>query len=196
MPLHLAHAQAMGERGVDVQRLLRDGHAPRRRQCAERPHVMHPVRQFDEHDADVRRHGDQHLAQALRLAVALGNERLGVAGDGVHAREFGDAVGEFRHVVAELTPQVVEAHVAVLDDVVEQRGGDGGSVQVEVGEVLRNGDGVLDVVLAGVALLPLVRGGGELERPLDHPGAVAGQIATHFFEKAMHACIIRAAFVK
>ena len=190
LPLDLAHAEAVREGGVDVQRLLRDGDAPVRRQRAERLHVVQPVRQFDEHDADVVRHRDEHLAQALRLAVALGDERHGTAGDGVHARELGDAVGQFRHVLAELLAEVVQADVAVFENVVEERRGDGRRVEAEVGQVLGDGDGVLDVVLAGLALLPLVGGGGEIERPFNHLGSIAGQVAAHFVEKVRHTGII------
>ena len=35
-------------------------------------HVMEAVSEFDEDDADVLRHGDEHLAKALGLAAALG----------------------------------------------------------------------------------------------------------------------------
>ena len=66
--LDLAHAEPVGDRGVDVARFLGDPHAPLLGQVAERPHVVDAVGQLDENDANVVDHREEHLAEVLRLA--------------------------------------------------------------------------------------------------------------------------------
>jgi hypothetical protein len=59
----------------------------------ERPHVVEAVRELHEQHADVARHRDQHLAEALRLLVLLAGE--------VDLAELGDPVDEERDLLAE-----------------------------------------------------------------------------------------------
>ena len=59
-----------------------------RAQRGERPHVVKPVGQFDDDDADIVDHREQHLAIALSLPVFRGGE--------VDLAEFGDAVDAVR----------------------------------------------------------------------------------------------------
>ena len=54
---------------------------------------MQPVGQLDQDDADVLDHGEQHLADALGLAVLAVGE--------VDFAQLGDAVDAARHVLAE-----------------------------------------------------------------------------------------------
>src|SRR5438094_704264 len=67
-------------------------------------------------------------------------------------------------LVAELVADVVQVAVGVLDDVVEERGGDRLLVEAQLRGDLGDGPRVRDEVLAGAALLTLVRGGGVAER--------------------------------
>ena len=62
-------AQPVGDRRVDVERLVRDPAPVRGRHRVERAHVVQPVGELDQDDADVLRHREQHLAEALRLRV-------------------------------------------------------------------------------------------------------------------------------
>ena len=57
---------------------------------------------------------------------------------------------------------VGERQLGVFDDVVQQPAGDGHGIELEVGEDLRDLDGVRDVRLAGVAALSAVRRFAEL----------------------------------
>ena len=62
-----AHSEAVRDGRVDFQRLLRDALLAVARQKLQSPHVVQPVRQLDDDDANVVHHGEQHLADALGL---------------------------------------------------------------------------------------------------------------------------------
>ena len=85
---------------------------------------------------------------------------------------------------------VLEGHAAVLDDVMEERGGDRWSVEVQVREIAGGGDGVLDVGFPGPARLPRVGFGGEVERPLDKLRPVRRKVLAHSLQKLLHGAII------
>ena len=59
---NFAHPQAVSDRAVNVQCFLRDLLLTVGRQVLERAHVVQPVGQLDEDDADVVHHGEHHFA--------------------------------------------------------------------------------------------------------------------------------------
>ena len=66
----MPHAQPIGQRGEDLQRLAGNCPAAFWWQGVKRAHVVQPVGQLDDHDPDVLRHREEHLAQAFRLMLA------------------------------------------------------------------------------------------------------------------------------
>ena len=79
LPLHLPDAEPPGERRVDVHRLACDLVLAVRFQVLDRPHVVEPVGDLDDHDAHVLGHRQQHLAHGLGVdrALAAGRGRRG-----------------------------------------------------------------------------------------------------------------------
>ena len=75
LPLDLPDAQAVRQRRVDLHRLLGDAAAVSAGSRPQRAHVVQPVGQLDDHDADVLRHREEHLAQVLRLHLAVHRRR-------------------------------------------------------------------------------------------------------------------------
>ena len=65
------HAQALGDRRIDFQRLARDAATLGRFQGAQRAHVVQAVGELDENDADIIRHRHQHLLEVLRLRLGV-----------------------------------------------------------------------------------------------------------------------------
>ena len=109
---HLAHAQPMGQRRVDVQRLARNRLLPVGLQVLQRAHVVQAVGQLDEHHAHVGHHGQQHLAHVLGLAVfAVGELDL---------VDLGDALDDVGHLVAEIGLDLLAGGRGVLNGVVQQ----------------------------------------------------------------------------
>ena len=166
--LDLLDAEAVGQRGVDVEGLLGDAQLLLGRHGGQGAHVVQAVGQLDHEDPQVVGHGHEHLAHGGRL--------LGLAGLELQALQLGDPVDDGGHLGAELLLQLGERDPGVLDGVVQQGGGDGGVVQAEVGGDLGHGDGVGDVGVARLALLALVGLGRSSVGP-DHevtagPGVV------------------------
>jgi hypothetical protein len=67
--LDLAHPEPVRDGRIDVARLLGNADPPFLRQMMERPHVVEPVREFDQDHPDVVDHGQEHLAEALGLPL-------------------------------------------------------------------------------------------------------------------------------
>ena len=162
LPLDVLDAEAVRERCVDVERLLRDAFLLLLRERRDRAHVVEAVGELDDEDADVLRHRDEHLAHRRGLLCFLRVE--------VDALELRDPVDDARDVGAEVVGEVVERDRGVLDRVVQQRGRDRHVVETEVGEHERDTDGVRDVRVAGAAHLVLVGVARDLVRVLDERG--------------------------
>ena len=80
------HPQAVGDGGVDLQRLARDP-APRLgRHVLQGLHVVQPVGELDEDHPDVLGRGQDHLAEGLGLGL--------VAAHVLVAADLGDAVDQ------------------------------------------------------------------------------------------------------
>src|SRR5215472_6382838 len=88
--LDLAHAETIRNRRVDVAGFLRDAKPPLVRQMVERAHVVHPIGELDEDDADVVHHREQHLAEVLRLPLFGRRKR--------NRADLRDAFDDMRHV--------------------------------------------------------------------------------------------------
>ncbi len=116
LPLELVDAEAVRERRVHLERLLRLLDLLLLPEVLDRPHVVETVRELDEDHADVLGHRDDHLAVVLRLRLLAALE--------ADPRQLGDAFDELRDLGAELAAHLVDVGRGVLDDVVEQRGSD------------------------------------------------------------------------
>jgi hypothetical protein len=153
-PLDLVHAQPVGQRRVDLQRLARLALLLLAWQVADVAHVVEPVGQLDQQHADVAGHGDDHLADGLGLGRLAGLEADPV--------QLGEPVGDLAHLWPELRLDLGHGHRGVLDHVVEQRRDDRGRVQPEVGHDHRHAQRMGDVGQAGLAGLAGVLLAGDL----------------------------------
>jgi len=167
--LHPLDPEPAGDGSVDLSRLPGDALLLLLWHVAQGPHVVEPIRQLDEDDPDVPRHGQDHLAEVLGLSLLPRGEAQGV--------QLGHPLHEEEDVLAKPLPDLIRADVGVLDAVVEQRCTDGRHVQPELRQVPRNTEGVYYVWLTGLALLPLVGCRGKLGGPLDGLNVRIGEIA-------------------
>ncbi len=108
--LHPVNAQAVSERRVDVDRLLGDLELLVRRQVAERAHVVRSVGELHQDDADVARHGEDHLAEVLGLFLLARRE--------VDLADLGHAVDERSDLRPEDLLDLLDARQRVFDGVV------------------------------------------------------------------------------
>ena len=123
---NLAHAEAVRDGCVDVQRFARNLLLPLGRKMLERAHVMQTIGQLDEDDANVVHHGEHHFAQVFGLLLFLGGE--------VDFADFGDALDDVRDLLAEFLANVDDRHRGVFDGVMQQAGGDGDGIHFHFGE--------------------------------------------------------------
>ena len=147
--LHTGHPEAVGERGVQLARLLGDPPPLLRGQRIERAHVVEPVGELDDDDARIARHRHQQLA--IVLGLLLGGRTEG------QRLDLGQAIDEIGDLVPEVLAQAVQRDVGVFDDVVQQRRRDRRGVHLLLGQDGGDRDAMRDVVVAGEALLPMVR---------------------------------------
>ena len=142
----------------------------------ERAHVVEPVGELDQQDADVVRHGEQELAQILGGALILAL-RLDLG-------ELGDAVDEPGDVLAEQLLDLGRGRQRVLDRVVEDGGDDRLVVEMEVGEDAGDLDRMAVIGVARGAGLRAVRlhreDVGAVEQRLVGVGIVAPDLLDQF----------------
>jgi hypothetical protein len=147
--LHLVHADALGQRGVDLQRLAGDALALLDvADVVEGLHVVQAVGQLHQQDPNVLGHGEDELAEVLGV--------LGVVGLQLDARQLGDAVDQPRDLLAEEMLDLLEGCLGILDRIVEQRRDDGGAVQLHLGQDAGDLEGMAEIGVAGGPLLGAV----------------------------------------
>ncbi len=153
--------EPVGQRRVDVERLLGRPALLPLGHHGDGPHVVEPVGQLDDEDPPVVGHGHEHLAHRGGLLGLLGVELQPV--------ELGDPVDDGRRPRGR-TPRStsLEGEPGVLDGVVQQRGGHRPGVEAEVGHDAGHRHRVGDVGLAGLAQLAGVGrlGGGSPARTI------------------------------
>ena len=155
-------------------------------QVLERAHVVQAVGQLDEDHAHVADHGQQHLADVFGLAVfAVGELDL---------VDLGDALDDVRHLVAKAGLDLLAGGWGVFDGIVQQAGGDGGGVQLHLGENFGDFKRVDDVGLAGGARLALVVLDAKLpclaNKSNVFSGSVALDVAKELIESAIDGCLV------
>ena len=99
--------------------------------------------------------------------------------------DLGDALDDVGDFGAEQLGDALGRGQRVLDDVVEQAGGDGHHVQLHVGEEVGDLERVDQVGLAGMAHLPLVLERREDVGPPQQLEVGLGAVAPHFLEERL-----------
>ncbi len=135
LPFDRVHAQTVGERSVDLQRLAGLLRARGGRDELPGAGVVEAVGEFDDEDADVLGHRDDHLPHGLRLGCLTVGELVELRHPVDHRGDFG----------AEGLGELLERVVGVLDGVVEESGGEGDRQHADLGEDRRDRHGVGDV---------------------------------------------------
>ncbi len=121
-----AHAEAVRNRRINVQRFARDALLLFRPEVLERAHVVQAVGQLDENDANVVDHRQQHFADVLCLA--------GLRRCHVQAADFGDALDETSDIRSESFLNTSDGIFRVFDGIVKKRGRQRGGIQSHIRE--------------------------------------------------------------
>ena len=123
--LELLHAQAMGKRCVDVERLLGDASLLVAGHRGDGAHVVQAVGELDDQHAQVACHRHQHLAHRRGLLRFFGIE--------LQPLELGDAVDDGGHLGTERGLDIGDRDLGVFDRVVQQGRGQRDLVEADVG---------------------------------------------------------------
>ena len=153
------HAQALGDGGVDLQGLAGDAALLVGAHHAEGAHVVQAIGELDEDHADVLHHGEDHLAEVLRL-------RLGLAAE-LDLGQLGDAIDQLGDLFAEFAGQLLLADAGVLNDVVQDGGDEGAGVHAHLGQDPGHRQRMVDVGFARHAHLAIVGLGAVEVGPVD-----------------------------
>ena len=130
----LPHPKPIGDRGVDFQGLAGDALATLVVQGAEGAHVVQPIAQFDDNDADVLGHRHEHLAKRGDLGFLPGVE--------LELADLADTVDQMSDVFPEPLAELLEGDRRVFYYVVENRSDNGATVHTHAAEDAGNSDRV------------------------------------------------------
>ena len=155
LPLEPSNPEAIGQGGIDLAGFPGDALAFLLAQGTEGAHVVQAVRQLHQHHADVAGHGQEHLAQVLRLGLGAVVE--------MNAAEFGDALHQGPHLHPEMLLDLLRGDVGVLDHVVEEAGSDHTGARSDVTEQVCHGHRMDDVRVTAGPELALVKLEAEVE---------------------------------
>ena len=145
---HPANTQSMRERNVDFHRLLSDALSGFILEMLEGAHIVETVGKLDQQDSNIRRHGDQHLAEIFSLSFPNRSK--------FDLRDLREAFDDKSDLLAENSLDLLAGGQGVLEGVVEQRRRDGHVVHSQITEDARHLQGMNEIGLSGQPLLPLV----------------------------------------
>ena len=168
------HAQPVGDRGVDVERLAGDLSLPLLVEVTEGLEVVDPVGQLDEDDPDIVGHGQDDLPDGLGPAD-FGRHLLDPA-------DLGHALDQGGDLLAEILADVRGCRVRVLEDVVEEGGDERRLVEPHVGEVVGHFERMAEIGFPGTADLPFVGLAGEYVGLLEDEGLFFADVGGGLFE--------------
>ena len=144
-------------------------------------HVMQPIGQLDQHHAHVGDHGQQHLAHILGLTVlAIGK---------LDFVDFGDALDDVSHLVAEAGFNLFAGGGRVFYRIVQQARGDGCRVHLHLRQHLGDFKGMNDVRLAGGAHLSLMMLRAEFPCLADQAYIFSGAVDLDVAEKRLETLV-------
>src|SRR5882724_3949420 len=179
LPLELPHAETIGERRVDVERLAGELAAHGFRRVHEPAQSLRAARKAQQHHADVLHHGEQHLAQHLGLRLRVLALRR-AARDHAQRVEPADARDQRSDRRAERFLQLFLGPGKISGHGEEQPGGPRLGVEPERGDVARRPQGVPVSRLAGAEQFFAVDGPGKLERPGEHTPVLFGDSGVEY----------------
>ena len=142
-------------------------------QDADGTHIVQAVRQFDQDDADIVAHRQQHLAEVVCLGLGLGIE--------MQMGQFADPVHQVCHPFTKAPPDFVLGGRGILDDIMQQGCHDSLAVHMHLGEDAGDFQRMMDVGFTAQALLPFMGTGTEFIGTADSGHLPLGEIGSQYF---------------
>jgi hypothetical protein len=148
LALYPLDAETMGDRRIDIHGLAGNQPLLQVRLVLQGTHVVQPVGQLDEDDADIIGHGEEHLAEVFRLALLFGLE--------VNFTDLGDAVYQVGNLFAEHPGKLFQCGQGIFNGIVQQTGNHRRDIELQVGKNGRNLHRVHQIRLTGEPCLSLM----------------------------------------
>jgi len=121
-----AHAEAVRNRGVDIQSFFRDLVLAVFGEMLQCSHVVQAVCKLDHDDANVVHHRQHHLAQVLGLLLFARSE--------INLADLRNTFDDVRDLLAEFHADIGDGDRRVLDGVMQQAGSDRNRVHAHFGQ--------------------------------------------------------------
>ena len=160
LPFDIVNPQTMRERRVNFLRFLGDTNLLVAPEDGERAHIVQPVRQFDQHDADIFGHRQKHFPEIFQLLVFFVLV--------MKLRELRHAVHERGDFFSEKRLDIRKRMLRILHDIVQKRRRDARGVHLELRQNVGDGERMNDVRLPRLAFLRRVRLRRQRIRLLNH----------------------------
>ena len=170
--LDLGDSEPGCDGGIDIERLLRDADLLLRRHVSQCAHIVEAVGQFDQNDADILGHCQEHLSQISCLFFLLYLCFVFIVAGESEFFQFGDAVHKECHVGPEQFLDLFFGHDRVFHYIVKKTRRNSLFIKFQIRKDQSHVKRVNDVGLAGFALLPFVGLSGNLVAFLDQRNIV------------------------
>ncbi len=167
----------MRQRSEDIQRLPRDLLLLLGLQVLERPHVVQPVRQLDDHHANIGHHRQQHLADVLCLVIFAICEL-----DLIQLRH---TFNDVRHLIVELLRNLVRCDVGIFNRIMQQSRRYRSRIHLQLRQHLPYLERMNDVWLAAGALLACMLPHAEHPRLADNIQIISRPVRMHRLQKLL-----------
>ncbi len=177
LAVEIVESEPIGDRRVDLQGLASDATALVRPHGIERAHVVQAVGELDQDHAHIARHGQQHLAEVLRLSLLVGLV--------LDAVELGDAVHQFGRRLAEMLGELRLGDDRILHDVMEERGDQRLRVEPPAGQRAGDGQRVGNIGFAAGPILAAMRLRRKVVGRLDLGDVLRLEIGRQFRPKSI-----------
>ena len=126
-----------------------------RRHELHRTHIVETVRQLNNQDANILRHGKKHLSEILRLKFFLGVI--------LDVSQFGHAVYQQSDFFIEILYQLFSSVLRVLHHIVKEPGDDRFIIHAKTGQNLGDRNRVNDIRFSALSHLAVMKSVGDFK---------------------------------
>ena len=174
LPLNVRYAETVRKRRIDFDGLACNAFLLVFTNIFEGAHVMQAISKLYHDDADVLRHGEEHLSVTFKLLLFFGFV--------LYPAELCHAIDEHGDLIAKQLAHFLQRMRCVFHNVVQDGRTDRDVVDLQIRQNLRDGQRMDDVVFTRNALLSLVCGVRKFVRPSDEVGVRIWLIALDRFQ--------------
>ncbi|CAB4933757.1 unannotated protein [freshwater metagenome] len=169
------NTETMGQRRIDLERLLGFLQLLLLAKKRQRAHVVQAIGKLDHDHANVLGHREDHLAIVLSLGFFARGE--------LDLRELGDTLHQYAHLGTKALLDLVGSRLGVFDDIVQQGANQNVLGLPQLGADLGNAPRVVDEWLAAPPQLSVVMQTGYFEGRRNAVGIRVGRVLENILDQ-------------